>query len=303
MIHFLYNRFLTKKKTAMFFLGEKWLRWQLYKFLKIRLNSYYQNLSLKPSKEVPNIDLVVSLTSFPERMHTVHLSIKSILAQTQRPTKIILWLGEAQFPEKEHNLPQTLLDLKVFGLDIKFCQDLKPHTKYFYAFKAYPDKLIVTIDDDLFYPNTMLEHLMKHYIKNPKCVIANRVREIGIEDGVFKKYRTWPINRVVHSNPSHKLLATGVGGVLYNPALFSDNLFEIEHIKELAPKADDIWLKANEVINEIPVVFTNYFCFPLIEIPNSQTRSLYAENVFEEGNDIQIKRTFDFFGITEKTFE
>ena len=279
---------------------ERWLRWQLYKYLKSGLYNYYKNLNLvKLAKAEINPKLIVSLTSFPERIQTTYLSIKSILNQTIKPTKVLLWLGEDQFLDKEDELPLELLNLKKFGLEIFFCEDLKPHTKYYYTFQNYPEYLVVTVDDDIFYPRDMLETLLKHHAIKPGSIIANRVREILIKDEKIKNYRNWPINMINHSNPTHNIIATGVGGVLYEPSLISQRAFDKNKILELAPKADDVWLKAIELVHIIPVVFTNYYRYQFIEVKNSQTKSLYKGNVFEKGNDGQIKRTFEYFQISE----
>ncbi|MEM5564582.1 hypothetical protein WNY78_05685 [Psychroserpens sp. AS72] len=303
MIHFIYNYFLARKPSKKTNKVVLWIHWQIYKYLKKVLPNYYRKLSIQKLGVDSQSELVVSLTSYPERIPVIYLAIKSVLNQTYRPFKVVLWLGQEQFPNQEDDLPESLLELKNVGLEIEFCNDLKPHTKYFYVFKKYPEHLIVTVDDDWLYPIDMLETLLEHHKKQSHCVIANRVREIGVTDGEFNVYRSWRINEIGHSLPSHTLLATGVGGVLYNPRLFNEQLFDVENIKRLALNADDIWLKGNEVSCDIPVVFTNRYFTSFMEIPNSQNKSLYSTNVFEGKNDKQIKDTFAYFGIDEKSFE
>ncbi len=303
MIQFLYNYYLTRlnidKKNNI----SKRLEWYLYRYLKSALVIYYGHLSNKKIGIDENSNVVVSLTSFPARIHLVELAIKSILNQTYKPLKVILWLGKEKFPKKEEELPESLLNLTKKGLEIEFCEDLKPHTKYFYAFKKYPNNLIVTVDDDIFYPNKMLEKLSELYKKYPNCVIANRVREIKVTNGQFEVYRNWKINGIGHSNPSKKLLATGVGGVMYLPNMFKSCLLNVENLRRLAYITDDIWLKANGMNSQISVVFTNYFMKSFMEIPKSQKENLHALNVFEGNNDLQIKATFEYFGINENSFD
>ena len=45
-----------------------------------------------PRHRLPS-ELIVSLTSYPPRFKTLHLTIKSLLDQTVRPDRIILWIG------------------------------------------------------------------------------------------------------------------------------------------------------------------------------------------------------------------
>ena len=45
--------------------------------------------------------IIVSLTSFPERMDDVHYTLYSLLNQEFKPDEIILWLSQEEFPNKE----------------------------------------------------------------------------------------------------------------------------------------------------------------------------------------------------------
>jgi hypothetical protein len=303
MIHSLYSYFLkqkAKENESYFF---KWLRWRLFNYLKSGLMRHYRKLPLTNLKTATSSHVIVSLTSIPTRINTVHLVIKSMLNQSYKPSKVVLWLGIEHFPNKEKNLPSVLLELKDIGLEIEFCEDLKPHTKYYYAFKKYPQKLVVTVDDDMFYSRDMLQKLLDFHERYPKAVIANRVREISYSNGNIDHYRKWKINSYVNSEPSEKLLATGVGGVLYQPSLFLEDLFEKDKIRELALNVDDIWLKANQLRNNISVVWTNCFYQSFIEISESQVTNLNSNNVFEGDNNIKIKKIFSYFRIDAASFE
>ena len=300
MIHFIYNYFLTRQPTKKV---DKWVHWQIYKYLRAQLIRYYKHKSKNSLGINDQSNLIVSLTSFPARIDVVYLSIKSLLNQTQRPQKVVLWLGEAQFPKGEAGLPHSLLALKPLGLDIEFCEDLKAHKKYFFAFQKYPNNLIVTVDDDVIYPKNLLAVLMETHLTYPHSIVANRVRLMELEGANFKPYRGWKINEVGAQNPSKNLFSTGVGGVLYQPQFFPKSFFDIEGIKQTNCSADDIWLKAGQVVNNIPVAFTDYYFNQFIEIPHSQKESLYSTLVFENGNDQQIIAVFDYFGITEKYFD
>ena len=114
--------------------------------------------------------IIVSLTSYPARINIVPYVIASILKQTMKPDKIILWLGIEKFPDKK--LPKIFEKLKRCGVDIEFREDLGPHTKYFYAMKEYPEDLIITFDDDVIYHGYIIESLYKSYLLHPKCVCA-----------------------------------------------------------------------------------------------------------------------------------
>lgn len=48
-----------------------------------------------------NEKIIVSLTSFPGRIHLVHKTIQTILLQSVKPDLIELWLAKEQFPNLE----------------------------------------------------------------------------------------------------------------------------------------------------------------------------------------------------------
>ena len=107
------------------------LKWHSYK-LFVKFNHNCLNTTEQRAQKI-----IASLTSYPARINIVPYVIASILNQTMKPDKIILWLAEAQFPDKE--LPKVFDEVKACGVEIKFCPEgIGPHKKYYYAMKEYP---------------------------------------------------------------------------------------------------------------------------------------------------------------------
>ena len=96
-------------------------------------------------------EIIVSLTSFPERMEDINYCIYSLLTQSLKPNKVVLWLANEEFPNKEKDLPKSLLDLKKNGLTIKWCDNYYSYKKLIPSLREYPDSCIVTADDDFYY--------------------------------------------------------------------------------------------------------------------------------------------------------
>ena len=236
--------------------------------------------------------LIVSMTSYPARIHAVARVLDTIYAQTHPADEIVLWLAEEQFPEKEAELPAELLDLVQDNrLTIGWCSNLKPHTKYFYAMQTYRDALIVTVDDDQLYPETLLENLYQSYLRHPNAVSAARVHLMILsEQGKVLPYGDWiKETDFCLDQPSMQLFATGVGGVLYPPELFRQELFNKEAILETCLRADDLWLKAVELISDIPVVVAQPFT-DLRHVPGTQEEGLYHQNEYAGENDEQWQK-------------
>ena len=251
------------------------------------------NLNSDILSKIIDVPIIVSLTSYPARIGNVVSTIKSLLNQSYRPTHIQLWLAEEEFARKTDSIPDELkISDPIF--EIKWCDDLKPHKKYYYAMKENPDAIIITVDDDVIYEPLLVEKLLNSYIRFPKCVSAMRVNLMTADrKGKINPYRKWErdYNASIFE-PRFDLLATGVGGILYPPGLISKTLFDKELIKSTCLYADDLWLKYNEVISEIPVVHAHPEQLSTV-ISGSQENALYLQNLTENKNDQQFAAILD----------
>lgn len=247
-------------------------------------------LLYKPYLQDKDVDsVVVSLTSFPDRIQNTHLAIKSILAQSSKPNKIILWLSRDEFTDIKM-LPENLTSLFKYGLQIELVEDnLKPHKKYFYAVTKYPESKIILIDDDEFYPPHLIRNFINFSKKHPNICIANKARLISANENGFKSYKDWRKITACHP-PSNRLLAIGGGGVLYPPGFLGADVFNKNKIIKYALHTDDLWLKFSnhengKLIVNIGGCYKNKFV-PILSSVN--TSSLFNMN-FESNNDLVLQ--------------
>ncbi len=231
--------------------------------------------------------IVATLTSFPARINTVHIAIKTIMAQSVKPDKILLWLAKEQFPD-ETLLPQSLLELKKRGLEIRFCDDLKSHKKYYYAFPEFSEHLLATFDDDLLYPLDTLKKLYKLHRKYPQdtvCISAmNTLDDREVLPSSWAFYQ--PGDKVISSRHSQPF--TGAGA-LFQPKNIRSELYDKERIFRDAPYADDLWLYYICKQSGIKVTrIKEHRPFPL-EIANKDNTTLFDINGAHDGNmnDVQ----------------
>lgn len=242
--------------------------------------------------------IVVSLTSFPARFGTLHYALKSILSQTMKPDLIFLCLSREEVKD-ESELPSSVLELKKYGIKFFFADDnLKPHNKYFYAMKYYPDSLLITVDDDNIYDKNLVSDLYNSYLRHPSAVSSRRVHKIvKNKENNLLPYCKWRYEYKKETKPSFELLATGVGGVLYPPGLLPQETFNISKIKELCLNADDIWLKFMELKNNIPVVWVKGRRVHPLNIKAAQKITLQKKNYHENSNDTYISCLQDYYKI------
>lgn len=238
----------------------------------------------------------VSLTTFPKRLPNLWMVLYCIFRQTVRPAKIVVTLIEEEFPEGKTQLPSTLRYFEDKGVEFLFeKENLRPHNKYFYCRQKYPNRDVITIDDDLlYYPNT-IERLLELHCQYPNSVCTNRGTRILWDENGFYSYLKWE-NVLNNYGPSLDLVAMGYSSVFYPTSFQSNLLYDTPLIKELALGTDDLWLKAIEVMMEVGVVKGKYYAHPMT-LPTSQKIALQARNNSNtnNGNDTNWKKLNDKF--------
>ena len=160
-----------------------------------------------------NKEVIVSLTTYGNRLYEVYLTIESIMQQTVKPNRIILWL---QDDLQNTTLPIMLQKQMARGLAIGFCKDMKSYKKLIPSLHKFPDDIIVTIDDDIIFSVDMLENLLISYQKNPQYVHTNRAHIMKVlDEGTFDKYLNWKLDtKQVGMSPL--CFPTGGAGTLWS---------------------------------------------------------------------------------------
>lgn len=247
---------------------------------------YYHNIKKKSISSPEEADYVVSLTTYPARVGNVWRVIE--MAANQRGIKekyaICLYLIKSEF--EGIDLPAKIKELQARGLTVKFNEEnLKCHNKYFYAFKDYHEKTVITIDDDLQYNHHSISGLIKKNKEYPDCIIYNRGNRILKNE----PYNNWPFVENL-TCPQHDVFPTGVGGVLYPPHCCNRFVTDMEVIKKTCLRADDLWLNFMSRLNHTKVVQTGLKSTYMVLPDTSQQTALWLVNndVVQVGNDVQI---------------
>ncbi len=182
--------------------------------------------------------LVVSLTSFHARFHTLHLTLRSLLQQSIKPDEVVLWVGHGDFDR----LPKKVLDLQSHGLTIRTCEDIRSYTKIIPSLRAYPDAFIVTADDDVYYWNDWLKELVESYDPATRLIPCHRCHLIRTDaEGLPLPYLQWEL-QLDRPLSSALVFVTGVGGVLYPPGSLHPQVLDEAQFRSLCPTTDDVWL-------------------------------------------------------------
>jgi hypothetical protein len=206
--------------------------------------------------------LIVTLTSYPPRYPSLALTLRSLLA------------------------------LRDAGLEIREAEGLRSYNKLVPALRAFPDAVLVTADDDVYYPPDWLAQLTALAAAEPGAVLAHRCHmAVANEDGRLRPYKDWELltAETRSRSPRELLFPTGVGGILYPPGSLAPEVLDTALFTELCPSADDVWFfwmarRAGAVHRRVASSWR------ILSWPRSQEVALFHSNKHGNGNDQAIRR-------------
>ena len=156
--------------------------------------------------------------------------------------------------------------------------------------KNNPDDYVVTIDDDVLYPEDHLEQLWKTHLKFPDAVCCQYAHKLVYdEEGQIAAYENWTSSKEECEQPTLQIMPVGCGGVLYPPHLLSEELFNKEAIAKLCPVMDDLWLKSMAVLNGTKAVLCSRGSLIYFDIIGTRKSGLQHSNAGEKKNDVAVK--------------
>ena len=286
MLTSLYN-----KVTSLYrgFMGEIWK-----KYLRIKGFTPPNKILDKNNKQ----RIVVSLTSYGRRVKCCSpYAIYSIFRQTILPDKLILYLDKTNW--SEYNIPKELKELAKHGLEIRYTEDLKSYKKLIPALREYPEDIIITIDDDVFYSPNMIQELFNtNYSKS--AIYCRCARNVKIDQ--YKKFYPYSLWDRANDNSNKMILPIGVGGIMYPPKSLNKQTIKSDLFMSLCPQADDLWFWFMSLEREHILVKSNLkkdYPIDLFYQKLHSNSSLSQKNFLEgEGNDQQIQNLLNYFNIT-----
>lgn len=117
--------------------------------------------------------VVASLTTMPDRYHKIPATLRSLHAQTTKLDAIYLSVPKVS---RRLNIPYPPLSDEVKELcTVVECIDYGPITKIAGGLlsESDADTVIITFDDDMIYPPTIVETLLRHHNKYPNSALGS----------------------------------------------------------------------------------------------------------------------------------
>lgn len=271
--------------------------WQPLSINRFKINDKIKTFHKNGITETKrNPQLIISITSYLKRIDDVKYSLYSLLNQELKPDKVILWLCQDEFPNKEEDLPESILNFRENGLTIEWSSNMKSYKKIIPSLKEYSNDIIVTADDDIYYPENWLKILYEEHKKHPRDIIAHRCKKISYnKEGKLQPYKKWEIIKQ-EEKPSYQNFFTTGAGVLFPPHSLNTTVLNYKTAKKLCPYADDIWIWAMALLNntktripENPIHRLTYVNLSRDVFNNKDTLWYYNQKY----NDIQIKNILE----------
>ena len=242
----------------------------------------------------PHVPLIVAMTSYPGRAHKAWIAVETLLRQTVVPEKLILVLNEEEFPNRV--IPRRLSRRLRRGLQIMWVEkNGRSFDKLLPVRAEFPNRTIVTVDDDKYFPRNLLASLFEASLSHPGAIIGARGWKIQMSSpGEIRYGDNW-----VRAHPgdlSHALLTPGGNGCLYPPFSLDDSVDSYSDAQKVCPSADDIWFWGAAMKKQ-----TQFFCLgmpPHRPITHSSEAGALS-SVNKSRNDEQFQAALEFFGIRD----
>lgn len=254
-------------------IGNLFRRWKHGRRIA-RAEAEIMSRRIEPAPHGLSSPLVVSLTSYPARFAALRLVLRSLLNQTVRPDRVVLWLDAVDAPA----LPSEIAAL---GVEVRTCPNWRSYKKIVPALMEWPEAHVVTADDDVYYGPDWLAGLVRHAAAG---VVSHRAHRIALDgQGQPLSYDRWERN-LGAPETSALVFPTGVGGVLYAPGVFHPDVCRADLFQELAPSADDVWLYwMHRLAGSRPAKIGGRW--RITEWHGTQETNLRAGNLAGNGND------------------
>lgn len=185
-------------------------------------------------------NVIVSLTSYPARIRHAWRSVETILRQENRPDLTILVLSEDDFPRRD--LPALLNRQRRRGLEVLWVKrNGRSFDKLIPVRKAFPDFTIITVDDDLYFPPSLVRELLDWSAFHPGSIIGSRGWRVlpSRTDGKVHFGLDWI--RAERGDAGVGLHLPGGNGCLYPPGSLDAIVDDLDLALSLTPTNDDIW--------------------------------------------------------------
>ena len=238
--------------------------------------------------------VIVSMTTIPKRKKRLMDNLPAILHQSLKYDKLIINVDD-NLSDEDY---QWYEDLKQYDSRIEInkaeakwrsCNKLLP------TLKKYPHDIVITLDDDVFYPKDTIKCLLEEHMKHPQCIIAHEVNPITINNNFISYVNGYDV----------KLMQVEWGKYLSNcclfpPYSFDDDLFDYDKMMQCTNGThDELWFWVQSTLHGVQCVGLNYvrsFAPEMLEPYSNDEYCLSAFNNTQEKIDCYMIKINEMYG-------
>jgi hypothetical protein len=246
----------------------------------------------------PDANFVISIASYPARIHQLPAVFESVARQITKPSHIYLVLSVEEWPEKK--LPKFIRKLERIGVEIVWTRNNPYSVKMLIPIlELQPNKAIITLGDDFIYAKSFIERTISVARVNDGAIVG------PLGKILFKKGNSLAMyNREKRAaditTPSAQLYLMGLG-TYYPPNSLDSKVCNLDAITKIIPgRGSDLWFWAAAVAKG-----TRQIClgensirkliYPIPENRRTVPRDRPGKEVMEE----RFQNTVDYFGIRQ----
>ncbi len=201
-----------------------------------------------------NKPFVVSFSTTPHRIDKIHKTIETVFQQSLKPDKIYISLP---YVFKRDNIPYHIPEwlTKDKRVTILRTKDYGPATKLLGLLEQVelnPKQVIITVDDDISYPEQTFLHLVYHAYKNPESAVGVSGVDLQYDvDGlVSQDVKNGVISGFHHTR--YFAVLQGFASIAYRAGFFDESIFEITNAPQECINSDDLYLSYHLAKKNIP---------------------------------------------------
>lgn len=201
-------------------------------------------------------NVIVSMTTIPARKKRLLQNLPAILGQSYKFSKLVINIDD-NLTDDDYEFYESLKEKDERIIINKAEAKWRSCNKLLPTINMFPDDIIITVDDDVYYPIDCVKYLVDGYKKNANCVIAHEVNPIKLSrDKTFVSY----INGY-----DIKIDQTQCGKYLSNCCLFPPHIFDWTDLYDYDKMMhctdgahDELWFWVQLTLNGVMCVGLNY---------------------------------------------
>lgn len=268
------------------------LRYRIFNFILRVILSYTVNYHCVNQLK-RETKLVVSISAGEDDFDKLEYTLYSVFNQQVVPDHVVLWVSDEY---ELTDLPYSVTKFIKNGLDVHFVKDIGSFTKILYALKEFNDCIVVTADENIFYPKDWLSKLYLSYISCPDDIQAHSVALVTEDNGKIASVKSWK-KFAGMEGASYKYFPLETGGVLYPPNCFIREVSREDIYDKKLNASWDLWSWGIAVVSgrKTRLVKSHIKSFATVNIIKSFNKyKKYAFNT--KKTDKLLNRIFEYYG-------